>query len=80
MRREDKRSPLEQGRRDTEIRRDTAIRGSMGTPPSGSDDSSKVTPNSDVFNEPSTREQVRGGTPREPHRAARQNGKLPLPD
>jgi hypothetical protein len=77
MRRQDKKSPLEQGQKDTEIRRDTAIRGSMGKPASGAD-SSKVTPNSDVFKDQPTQEQVRGGTPRE--RPARQSGKLPLPD
>jgi hypothetical protein len=79
MRREDKRSPLDQGQRDTEIRRETAVRGSMGKPASGAD-SPKVTPESDVFNDQPTREQMRGGTPREPQRPARQPGKLPLPD
>ena len=60
----DEQSPLEQGRRDTEIRRDTAVRGSMGTPASGRD-TEKVTPETDVFHEESEagREQevIRGG-------------------
>ncbi len=79
MRREDKESPLEQGQRDTEIRRETAVRGSMGKPASGGN-SPKVTPDSDVFRGQPTEEQVRGGTLREPQRPARQSGKLPLPD
>lgn len=81
MRRQDKESPLERGQRDTEIRRETATRGSMGKPASGTD-TPEVTPDTDVFKDQSssTEEQVRSGTPREPQRPARQPGKLPLPD
>jgi hypothetical protein len=56
-------SPLEQGRHDTEIRRDTAVRGSMGTPASGRE-TPKVTPETDVFKEhaPDREEEfMRGG-------------------
>ena len=42
-------SPLEQGHRDTEVRRDTAVRGSLGAPPSGP--GRKVTSETDVFRE-----------------------------
>ena len=41
-------SPLDQGLRDTEIRRETQIRDSMGKPTPGTDEP-KVTPESDVF-------------------------------
>lgn len=41
-------SPLEEGRRNTEIRRDTAIRGSMGEPASG-ENTETVSPETDVF-------------------------------
>jgi hypothetical protein len=55
-------SRLEQGQRDTRIRRDTAVRGSMGTPASGRD-TQKVTPETDVFRDESEskadREQMR---------------------
>jgi len=79
MRREDKRS-LEQGHRDTEIRRETATRASMEARASGRE-ASTVTPHTDEIKNPSTstHEQVRGGT-REPQRPPRQAGKLPLPD
>jgi hypothetical protein len=56
-------SPLEQGRRDTKIRRDTAVRGSMGTPASGRE-IPKVTPETDVFKEQAPgreQESIRGG-------------------
>jgi hypothetical protein len=56
-------SPLEQGRRDTDIRRDTAVRGSMGTPASGWE-TLKVTPETDVFKEQASgreQESIRGG-------------------
>ena len=46
----DDQSPLEEGLRDTEMRRETAVRGSMGTPASGHD-APKVTPETDVFKE-----------------------------
>lgn len=79
-------SPLEQGQRDTQVRRDTAIRGSMGTPASGKDEQ-KVTPESDLFkDEPEStpeQERARGSAPQGPGRPAsvpRQPGKLPLPD
>ncbi len=52
-------SPLEQGRRDTEIRRDTAVRGSMGTPASGRD-TPKVTPETDVFKEQPEKRETEG--------------------
>jgi hypothetical protein len=41
-------SPLEQGKRDTEIRRETQIRNSLGKPTPGTDEP-KVTPESDVI-------------------------------
>jgi hypothetical protein len=76
-------SPLEQGQRDTDIRRETAIRGSMGEPASGTD-TPKVTPETDVFkDEPQSErsgEQVRGSASGESQRPTRQPGKLPLPD
>lgn len=40
-------SPLEQGERDTEIRRETDVRGSLGIPPT--DKEPKVTPEDDLF-------------------------------
>lgn len=44
-------SPLEEGLRDTELKEETHVRGSLGLPPT--DDEEKVTPESDVFrNEP----------------------------
>jgi hypothetical protein len=43
-------SPLEQGRKDTEIRRETQIRNSLGKPTPGTDEP-KVTPESDVIKE-----------------------------
>jgi hypothetical protein len=47
-------SPLEQGQRDTEIKRETAIRSSLGEPTPGTDEP-KVTPESDVLkDQPST--------------------------
>ena len=72
MRREDK---LEQGRRNTQIRRDTAIRGSMGTPASGMD-SPTVTSDNDLF-----KERMRGsGESGDEPRSSREPHKLPLPD
>jgi hypothetical protein len=41
-------SRLEQGKRDTEIRRETQIRESLGKPTPGTDEP-KVTPDSDVL-------------------------------
>jgi hypothetical protein len=70
MRKQDK---LEQGMQDSEIRRQTQVRGSMGTPPSGSD--RKVTPDSDVF-----KERMRGSDTSESERRQRQPGRMPLPD
>ena len=44
-------SPLEAGLRDTELKEETHVRGSLGLPPT--DGEEKVTPESDVFgNEP----------------------------
>ena len=43
-------SPLEEGRRNTRIRRDSAMRGSMGMPPSGGD-AEKTRPESDMADE-----------------------------
>jgi hypothetical protein len=60
----DAESPLEQGRHDTEIRRDTAVRGSMGMPASGRD-TKKVTSETDVFKDQAPvdeQESVRGKT------------------
>jgi hypothetical protein len=70
MRKQDK---LEHGRHDTEIRRQTQVRGSMGSPPSGGERA--VTPDSDVF-----KEQVRGSEMSDSERAKRQSGRMPLPD
>jgi hypothetical protein len=57
-------SPREQGRRNTNIRRETAVRGSMGTPASGRD-TQRVTPETDVFKEQAEsgreHEDIRGG-------------------
>ncbi len=41
-------SPLEQGKRNTEIRRETQIRDSLGEPTPGTDQP-KITPENDVF-------------------------------
>lgn len=69
----DDESPLEQGRRDTEIRRDTAIRASMGTPASGRE-TSKVTPETDVFKDhaPDREEEFMRGGLEEPGRKRRE--------
>jgi hypothetical protein len=40
-------SPLEQGKHDTEIRRETQIREALGVPPTG--DEPKVTQDNDLF-------------------------------
>jgi hypothetical protein len=49
-------SPLEQGRRDTELKEQTHVRGSLGVLPSG--DGPKVTPDSDEFGkQPGTRDE-----------------------
>jgi hypothetical protein len=76
----DDRSRLEQGRRDTQIRHDTAVHGSMGTPPSG--DAEKVTPQSDMFKDEESKrpgEDMRGSASPE-SRPQRKPGRLPLPD
>jgi len=65
--RERRMSRMEQGERDTEIRRETEIRGAMGVPPSGAE-SSRPNP-----------EQARGDAS-EPVTRARREGRLPLPD
>ena len=70
MRKQDK---VEQGKQDTEIRRHTQVRGSMGSPPSGGERT--VTPDSDVF-----KERMRGSDAGESGRSQRQPGKMPLPD
>ncbi len=81
--RKEDRSRLEQGQRDTEIRRETAVRGSMGTPASDRD-TAKVTPESDAFKdqraERPSPEDVRGSSPSESRRPQRTPGRLPLPD
>jgi hypothetical protein len=82
-RKRDDESRLEQGRHDTEIRRDTAVRGSMGTPASGTG-GQKVTPESDSFrDQPGSQpesERVRGNAQSEPNRSSSGPRKLPLPD
>ena len=60
-------SPVQQGERDTEIRRETDIRGSMGVPPSGRESSA------------SDRERMRGDASDSVKRARRE-GRMPLPD
>lgn len=57
----DQQSPLEEGRRNTQIRRDTDVRGSMGVPASGSD-TEKVTPDTDVFEDEDQAEREPGST------------------
>lgn len=42
-------SPLEQGLKDTETRRHTALRGALGTAPTTDSGQPRVTPESDVF-------------------------------
>lgn len=42
-------SPLEQGLRDTELRRHTAMRSALGTAPTTDSGQPRVTPESDVF-------------------------------
>jgi hypothetical protein len=66
----DERSRVDQGKRDTEIRRETDVRGSLGSTPSG--DRPKVTPESDVFGERDSSSESR--------RPQRQPGRMPLPD
>jgi hypothetical protein len=66
--RNDERPRQDQGKRNTEIRRDTDVRGSMGTPPSGRESSDQSQP---------SREEVRGS---ESNRPPRQPGRMPLPD
>jgi hypothetical protein len=79
----DDQSPLEQGERDTEIRRDTAVRGSMGAPASGRN-TPKVTPDTDLFkNQPETErssDELRGSGSTETGGAPRRADRLPLPD
>jgi hypothetical protein len=70
MRKQDK---VEQRRQNAEIRRQTQVRGSMGSPPSGGDKA--VTPDGDVF-----KERMRGSDMSEAGRPQRQPGKMPLPD
>jgi hypothetical protein len=70
MRKQDK---LEQGKQDSETRRQTQVRGSMGSPASG--EGRAVTPDSDVF-----KERMRGSDSNESGRSPRQQGKMPLPD
>jgi hypothetical protein len=68
--RKDDESTLEQGKRDTQIRRDTQVRGSMGVPPSG---------NASEAEKEGMREEIRGsehsGT-----RPLRKPGEMPRPD
>lgn len=52
-----KESRMEQDERNTKIRRDTQIRGSLGYPPSG--DEPKVTPEDDLFKDEDTRQSER---------------------
>jgi hypothetical protein len=79
MARKDDRSRVDQGKRDTEIRRETDVRGSLGSTPSG--DRPKVTPESDMFGERDTSsgEEIRGSSS-ESRRPQRQPGRMPLPD
>jgi hypothetical protein len=70
MRKQDK---VEQGKQDAEIRRQTQVRGSMGSPASGGERT--VTPDGDVF-----KERMRGSESSESGRRERQPGKMPLPD
>jgi hypothetical protein len=61
--------------RNPQIRRDTAVRGSMGTPGSGRDESG-ATPDSDSFQDESpSRERMRARA-----EEMRRQGKMPLPE
>jgi hypothetical protein len=78
----DDQSSVEQGKHNTDMRRDTAVRGSMGTPASGRD-TEKVTPDSDMFKDQPQSERSSEkvpGSASESRRPTRQPGRLPLPD